>query len=125
MRILLIEDHHDSADSLARLLRRGGHAVQVAALGAEALRACETADFDLIISDIGLPDLDGWELLGRIRRHCNTPAIALTAFVAPVDEARSRAAGFAAHLAKPVNFDVLKQTIARIAEPDADPPAKA
>ena len=117
MRILLVEDHYDSADSLARLLRRDGHVVQIAALADEALRACESATFDLLISDIGLPDLDGWELLGRIRRHCDLPAIALSAFTTGEDEARSRAAGFTAHLAKPVSFALLRKMITDIAEP--------
>jgi DNA-binding response OmpR family regulator len=121
MRILLVEDHYDSADSLARILRRDGHEVQIAALAQEALRACETSSFDLLISDIGLPDLNGWELLGRIRRHCDIPAIALSAFNASADEMRSRDAGFAAHLAKPINFETLKSTIARLTSPGKDP----
>jgi DNA-binding response OmpR family regulator len=117
MRILLVEDHCDTAESLARLLRRDGHVVQTAALADEALRASGSATFDLLISDIGLPDLDGWELLGRIRRHRDLPAIALSAFTTDEDEARSRAAGFTAHLHKPLHFGLLRKIITGIAEP--------
>jgi DNA-binding response OmpR family regulator len=125
MHILLVEDHCDTADSLARLLRRDGHAVQIAGLADEALRACASATFDLLISDIGLPDTDGWALLERIRRHCDLPAIALSAFTTDEDEARSRAAGFTAHLHKPLSFGLLRKMITGIAEPGSGSAAGA
>ena len=80
MRILLVEDHRDSADMLALVLRGNEHDVLAVGTAAEALRACGEGAFDLIVSDIGLPDFNGWELLGRVRENCATPAIALTAF---------------------------------------------
>ena len=98
MRILLVEDHEDTAAMMALVLRGDGHDVLDVGTAADALRACGEGCFDLIISDIGLPDLDGWELLARVRARCAVPAIALTAFGQPADVARSRAAGFDAHL---------------------------
>ena len=76
MRILLVEDHRDSADMLALVLRGNEHDVLAVGTAAEALRACGEGAFDLIVSDIGLPDFNGWELLGRVRENCATPAIA-------------------------------------------------
>ena len=73
----------------------------------------------LLISDIGLPDFDGWELLARLRAHCAVPAIALTAFNSDEDRERSRAAGFDAHLPKPVDFKTLTAVVARYGAPSA------
>jgi CheY-like chemotaxis protein len=114
MRILIVEDHADSADVLSAVLRRGGHEVRIAPNGAAALAACGGEPFDLLISDIGLPDVDGWELLRRVRERCDLPAIALTANGLPEDVERSRAAGFAEHLSKPVDFAKLMATVARL-----------
>jgi len=114
MRILLVEDHLDSADMLARLLRGSGHELTMVHSGEDALAACHAQSFDLLISDIGLPGMDGWELLARVREHCDVPAIALTAFGLAADVARSQSAGFAAHLSKPVSFPDLEAEIARL-----------
>ena len=117
MHILVVEDHLDSANALAFLLRSGGHAVRIAANGVEALRACGEAVFDLMISDIGLPDVDGWDLLERVRKCWAIPAIALTARGMPEDAQRSRAAGFNAHLTKPLDYHALSATMARLSGP--------
>jgi CheY-like chemotaxis protein len=119
MRILYVEDHPDTARMTALLLRRRGHDVRAVGTAAEALGACAASAFELLISDIGLPDLDGWELLARVRQRWAVPAIALTAFAQPADVARSRAAGFDAHLTKPVDFPVLVAAVARYAGPVA------
>ena len=113
MRILLVEDHKDSADMLALVLRGNGHDVLAVGTAGDALRACGEAFFDLLISDIGLPDLDGWELLARLRENCAIPAIALTAFSSQADRERSRTAGFDAHLPKPVDFKTLAAVVAK------------
>jgi CheY-like chemotaxis protein len=115
MRILLVEDHQDSANMLALILRGDGHDVLAVGTAGEALRACGEASFDLLISDIGLPDFDGWELLVRLRENCDIPAIALTAFGRHEDRERSRAAGFDAHLPKPVDFKSLTAAVAKYA----------
>src|SRR3954463_12693331 len=75
MRILIVEDHDDSLEALLRLLRMRGYAVAGARTGTEALEACEAADFDLMICDIGLPDIDGWDLVGQVRARCGLRAI--------------------------------------------------
>lgn len=124
MRILLVEDHRDSANMLALVLRGSGHDVLAVGTAGEALRACGEGSFDLLISDIGLPDFDGWELLARVRAHCAVPAIALTAFSSHADRERSRVAGFDAHLPKPVDFKTLIAIVARYAGPDPTPPPK-
>ena len=113
MRILLVEDHVDSAEILTVLLEANGHEVLAVGTAGDALRACAAGTFDLLVSDIGLPDFDGWELLGRVRAHCSVPAIALTAYSQPADVARSREAGFAEHLTKPVDFETLVAAVAK------------
>jgi CheY-like chemotaxis protein len=124
MRILIVEDHADSAEALDRWLKSKGHRTRSAGSCAEALALCEAEQFDLLIVDIGLPDGDGWELLGRVRRTCATPAIALTGYGRADDVARSRAAGFDAHLTKPVEFAELAAIMPRFERP-AGPPAPA
>ena len=121
MRILLVEDHRDSADMLALVLRGCGHDVLAVGTAAEALRACGEEPFDLMISDIGLPDLNGWDLLGRVRAKCDVPAIALTAFGSHEDRERSRAAGFDVHLPKPVDFKTLTAMVATYAASPSKP----
>ena len=121
MRILVVEDHGDSADLLARVLRGAGHEVLTAATAAEALAACATRVYDLLISDIGLPDCDGWELLRRVRERHVLRAIAVSAFGAPADLERSRRAGFEIHLVKPISFERLTDAVAALAAPP--PPA--
>jgi CheY-like chemotaxis protein len=117
MRILIVEDHPDCSTALALVLRQMGHEVRAAATAGEALCACGEESFDLLISDIGLPDMTGWALLVRVRERCAVPAIALTAYSSPADEQRSRAAGFCVHLSKPVNIAALKAAVARFGAP--------
>jgi CheY-like chemotaxis protein len=112
MRILVVEDHVDSAILLARVLRAQGHDVRAVGTGADALDECSGRPFDLMISDIGLPDVDGWHLLSLIRQRQPIRAIALTAFTTDADQERSRAAGFDAHLPKPLCVDALVSTLA-------------
>jgi CheY-like chemotaxis protein len=104
---------------LARILRGDGHHVLAVETGALALAACDGQPFDLILSDIGLPEMNGWELLRRVREHYPLKAIALTAMSAPADFARSHAVGFHAHLVKPIDFAALGAAIARLFEPAA------
>lgn len=111
MSILLVEDHEDSAEVLARLLRLRGYRVEACATVADAIRLARSERFDLLISDIGLPDGTGVDLIQEIRRDSSIPAIALTGFGMDKDVARYRAAGFNGHLTKPVNFQRLEITI--------------
>ena len=118
-RILLVEDHADTAKVLARLLGRSGHAVRVAPTRADALRLAAGDAFDLLVSDLGLPDGSGIDIVGPFREAQSAAgvacgAIALTGFGAEDDVQRARAAGFDEHLTKPVAFDQLEQAIGRV-----------
>ena len=104
--ILVVEDDQDARDLFQRLLESHRARVVVAASAPEALDRLQAERPDLIICDIGLPDVDGYELIRRIRSlsgpPAHLPAIALTAFARFDDRTRALAAGFNAHLAKPV-----------------------
>jgi PAS domain S-box-containing protein len=116
-RVLLVEDERDSADFLRQILEGYGAAVVVALSGQEALESLRTDRPDILISDIGLPEMDGYQLLERIRRldakdGGAIPAIALTAFAGPDDRRRALRAGYQAHLAKPVDPGDVLATVA-------------
>lgn len=116
LRILLVEDHRDTAEVLRRLLTRRGHEVRIGESVANALAVAVDFDFDLLISDVGLPDGRGTELLRKLQetRSIPVPAIAMSGFGMENDISRSLEAGFFAHLTKPVNFDELHETISRL-----------
>jgi CheY-like chemotaxis protein len=111
MRILLVEDHRDTREALARVLAKNGYAVETADDVAQAKQACKNQTFDLLICDIGLPDGDGWELMRDLRQICTTPGIALTGYGMAEDVQASGASGYFAHITKPVSFDDLLRTI--------------
>ena len=107
-RILLIDDEADTRETLARLLEQYGARVRVAASATEALQTLEVWTPQLAISDIGMPEVDGYALLQKMRAKLPTlPAIALTAYAAPADIERAKTAGFERHLAKPVEARAL------------------
>jgi CheY-like chemotaxis protein len=117
LRILVVDDDGDGREMLAALLQLHGAQAIAAASADEALAALERDTPDLLISDIGMPRVDGYELMRRIRggepaEVRTVPAIALTAFARPVDTAKAFEAGFGAHLAKPVEAADLLSTIA-------------
>jgi len=113
-RILLVEDHEPSRLALGRLLRNRGMEVVHAASVAEAVRCAGESSFDLVISDLGLPDGSGYDLLRTLRAAHGCRGIALSGYGAEADLARSREAGFLAHLTKPVEVGALDRAIARI-----------
>ena len=103
--ILVVEDHFDSATVLALGLTRRGHVVSVARTATDALRLCSQHDFDLLLSDIGLPDVSGLELVRLVKREVpGVRAVAITARGTPADVDAAMAAGFDAHIAKPLTF---------------------
>ncbi|WP_435016397.1 ATP-binding protein [Tundrisphaera sp. TA3] len=114
LRILLVEDNADTLRVMSRLLAGRGHKVTTAADVASALRADQAGEFDLIVSDLGLPDGSGIDLMKILHARRPVPAIALSGFGMDDDLARSREAGFAAHLTKPVEFPDLEATIRRV-----------
>lgn len=117
LRVLLVEDHGDTAIALAKLLRRSGHTVEVADDLAGALELALAHPFDLVISDIGLPDGTGYELMRQIREKFPIPGIALTGYGMDGDLQASAEAGFAEHIIKPVNVVQLREVIARVVSP--------
>jgi CheY-like chemotaxis protein len=115
-RILVVEDHDDTLRSMKLLLTRLGYEVLAAENMTDALRIAEQEQFDILLSDIGLPDGSGLELLRRIRQMRDVPALALSGFGMDEDVERSRDAGFSDHLTKPVSIDRLQAAIAQLGE---------
>jgi PAS domain S-box-containing protein len=114
LQILLIEDNADTLRYVSLLLRRRGHAVSTAPDFRRARELATSAVFDLIISDIELPDGSGLEIIREVNRIRPTPAIALSGFGSADDVVLSRDAGFAEHLTKPVSISDLEAAIARV-----------
>lgn len=115
MRILVVDDNADAADSLAMVLRLEDHRVETARTGEEALERVRTFRPDAVLLDIGLPEIDGYEVARRIRTDPE-PAprlIALTGYGQVEDRKRAAAAGFDDHLVKPVDFLQLWEALTR------------
>lgn len=111
--ILLVEDHRPTRLTLARILARRSHRITEADTVSAARQAVEQGKFDLILSDIGLPDGTGYDLLTELRaRGDTTPAVALSGFGMEADVKRSLECGFSAHLTKPVEIQTLEREIA-------------
>lgn len=119
-RILLVEDHADTARVLQRMLERAGYAVTCAPTIAQARQLAMTKQFDLVISDLGLPDGSGVELMRELNAKERIAGIALSGFGMEEDTAASRAAGFAEHLTKPVDWERLRAAIERVMKPERD-----
>ncbi|HEX8522307.1 MAG TPA: response regulator [Tepidisphaeraceae bacterium] len=117
-RILLVDDHADTNRAMKRLLERLGYEVSTADSVASALAAAESVPFDLLISDIGLPDGSGLELIEQLRKKRPVKGIALSGFGMEEDVKKSRAAGFQDHLTKPINFTRLETALKKLAEVD-------
>jgi len=109
--ILLVEDHADTARAMSRLLRGLGHQVESCHSVAGALALLERRSFDLMLSDIGLPDGTGIDLMRRVRERHQFPAVALTGYGMDSDVAECRAAGFTTHLTKPITFQDLERVV--------------
>ncbi|HEY5751626.1 MAG TPA: response regulator [Chthoniobacterales bacterium] len=107
LRILLVDDHPDSLRSIGTWMRRRGYTVIPASSAQHALKAAEQEPFDVLVSDLGLPDGDGWQLLVKLSQRRMFTAIAISGFSAERDLERSRAAGFVRHLVKPFDPRVL------------------
>jgi CheY-like chemotaxis protein len=123
LHILLVEDHLDTAEAMADLLRATGRQVTVAASVAEGMAMADAAvqgrrrddRIDLVLSDIGLPDGSGLDLMAELSRRYGLRGIALTGYGMDEDVARSREAGFARHLTKPVSLEQLETAIRQVA----------
>jgi signal transduction histidine kinase/DNA-binding response OmpR family regulator len=119
LRILIVDDEADTRELVQEVLARQGAEVRVSDSAAEALRTLAAWNPDLLISDIGMPVEDGYELIRQVRNfdaehHGEIPAVALTAYVGVEDNRRALAAGFQTHLAKPIVPRALIETVARV-----------
>jgi CheY-like chemotaxis protein len=121
VRVLVIEDNEDSAESLRDILELQGHVVSVAHDGPEGLARARAAEPDVVLCDVGIPGLDGYEVARRLRAAgTRARLVALTGYAGADDVARAQQAGFDAHLAKPPDLERLERLLAR---PDgAGPP---
>jgi two-component system, sensor histidine kinase len=109
-RVLVVEDNPDGADTLAKLVRVNGHEVRTASDGPSALEAVGTFQPDVILLDIGLPGMSGYEVATQVRQlpgMASALLIALTGYGQERDRVRSRQAGFDQHLTKPVDHRAL------------------
>jgi two-component system CheB/CheR fusion protein len=114
LRLLLVEDDESTLRVMAKLLRDRQYKVTTANTIASALEIAAAQDFDLVISDIGLPDGNGLELMKKLKNQRIIKGIALSGFGMDEDIQKSQEAGFVAHLTKPIDFQKLEATIQRV-----------
>jgi signal transduction histidine kinase/ActR/RegA family two-component response regulator len=117
LRLLIVEDDVDARDLLVHLLEQAGASVAAAGSAADALGMLDALRLDLVISDIGMPGQDGYQLIEEIRSsggvNASVPALAVTAYAGAQDRARALAAGFQGHVGKPVKTEELLAAIRR------------
>ena len=119
LKVMIVEDEDDTREMLEQALQSYGASVLVAASAAEALQQIAGEQPDILISDIGLPNMDGYELLLRLRSEMpktlrNIPAVALTAFATEEHKERSRLAGYQAHISKPIAIPDLISVLSKV-----------
>jgi CheY-like chemotaxis protein len=116
--VLVVEDASDTLEMLRLFFASRGLAATLCSSSEEALDVATRERFDIIVTDIGLPHIDGYELLKRLRQASPSlaavPALALTGYAAETDVAAARAAGFDAHVAKPFEPDALAVAVERL-----------
>ena len=118
VRVLLVEDHADTARVLAKLLTDSGYEVTTANSAASALQASASKPFDVVVSDLGLPDATGYELMEQIRNRHGLRGIALSGYGMEEDVRKSRESGFIEHLVKPVNLAQIQAVLKRVISTD-------
>jgi len=117
LKILLVDDHPDTCAALEKLLIRRGHLVAATHDVRSAMEAAARNKFDLLISDIALPDGSGMDLMRQVRAISSIPGIAISGFGNNGDIERSLQAGFSDHLIKPITLDDLEAAIERAISP--------
>ncbi len=122
-RLLVVDDHQDTCIGMKMILERRGFAITLAHTADQALQRAEEETFDLLISDIGLPDRSGYELMKELQKRRRMPGIALSGFGMENDVSRARAAGFSEHLTKPINFERLEEVINNLLQAKESPGA--
>ncbi|HTW38361.1 MAG TPA: response regulator [Steroidobacteraceae bacterium] len=121
-RILIVDDNRDALESLAALMEMAGHLVSTAADGELALALARDFQPDLVLLDLGLPKLDGYEVARRIRREPwgkSLVLVALTGWGQETDRRRTRETGFDSHLVKPLDFEMLTQFLRNLPPPQS------
>jgi signal transduction histidine kinase/CheY-like chemotaxis protein len=119
-RVLVVDDHHDTCLGMKMMLERRGYQITLAHSAAQAVEKASAQDFDLLISDIGLPDRSGYELMRELGASKGLRGIALSGFGMEQDVTKARAAGFSEHLTKPINFERLERAIQNLLEPASE-----
>jgi CheY-like chemotaxis protein len=117
LRLLIVEDNHDAAESLRLLFQLQGYDVTVAYDGLNGVRLAREQHPEVILCDLGLPGLDGFDVAKAVRRNPDTatvPLIAVSGYGGEDDRRRSREAGFNHHLTKPADPDELQSLIVRL-----------
>ncbi len=112
--ILVIEDNVDAAETIAEVLRMEGHRVHIATDGLSGITRARELKPEVVVCDIGLPDVDGYEVARELRKDAalrSTRLIALSGYAQPEDRERAREAGFEAHLGKPAPLDELNEIV--------------
>jgi CheY-like chemotaxis protein len=128
LHVLIVEDLHDLSATWALLLRMYGHEVDVAGDGLSALHAVRANPPDVVLLDIGLPKIDGWQLAQQIRQESRGAVpllIAMTGYGTDADKRRSHEAGIDIHLVKPVEPAVIEDLLARFQQGTADRSSRA
>jgi CheY-like chemotaxis protein len=115
LRILVVEDHGETLQALSRLLSHFGHEISLAEGAERALEIIASKEFDVVLSDIVLPDGTGYDVISEAKRKQPVKAVALTGFGATEDIQRGKEAGFDFHLTKPIDFHELRTVLAQIA----------
>src|SRR6266704_1573872 len=119
-RVLVVDDHHETCLGMKMMLERRGYQITLAHSAAQAVEKARTQDFDLLISDIGLPDRSGYELMRELGVSKGLRGIALSGFGMEQDVTKAQAAGFSEHLTKPINFERLERAIQNLLEPASE-----
>src|SRR5690606_31417258 len=117
--VLIVDDNRDSADLQATLLKHNGHSVRTAYDGTDALEVAAKFRPDVILLDIGLPEIDGYEVAYRVRQQPDLDGVvlvAMTGYGQPEDRQRSQAVGIDHHLVKPAEFAELQSILASVQE---------
>jgi len=121
LQMIVVDDEPDSLEILTVLLEEAGAAVSAFSSPLEALQALAQSRFDLLISDIGMPNINGYTLISEVRAtsplNREIPAIALTAYAGERNQRRAIAAGYQAHIAKPINPQALLEVTSSLVTP--------
>jgi CheY-like chemotaxis protein len=115
LRILLVEDHGETRTTLSRLLAHFGYEIAVAESTQSAKEIVDAEPFDVVVSDIGLPDGTGYEVITHAKKKQPVKGVALTGLVENEDIERGKEAGFDFHLTKPVDFAELRTVLGQLA----------